>query len=137
MQGTCLCGCGTTTEPASQNSARRGWVKGQPVRYAPGHWARHGQREPLTQKWTVDETTGCWVWQRARLDGYGYFKPVGASQNVRAHRYIYEHERGSIGSGLTLDHLCRNRACVNPDHLEPVTIRENTLRGNTVTGDNA
>jgi len=46
-----------------------------------------------------------------------------------AHRAVYESERGPIPEGMTLDHLCRNRGCVNPDHLEPVTNRENILRG--------
>lgn len=48
-----------------------------------------------------------------------------------AHRVVYEHELGPIPAGLTLDHLCRVRSCVNPAHLEPVTIGVNVLRGNT------
>lgn len=54
-----------------------------------------------------------------------------------AHRVYYEARFGPIPAGLQLDHLCRNRGCVNPDHLEPVTCRENLMRGHTVAAANA
>ena len=54
-----------------------------------------------------------------------------------AHRFVYEAERGPIPSGLTLDHKCRVRQCVNPAHLEPVTLAENILRGNGWSGRHA
>jgi hypothetical protein len=70
---------------------------------------------------------GCWEWTGAHLkDGYSRFKVDG--RTVLAHRCAYELAVGPIPDGLTLDHLCRNRGCVNPAHLEPVTQRENTMR---------
>lgn len=72
----------------------------------------------------------CWVWTGGSFrDGYGQFHPYGWRRKVQAHRYAYELLVGPIPEGLTLDHLCRNRSCVNPHHLEPVTHRVNILRG--------
>jgi hypothetical protein len=70
----------------------------------------------------------CWEWLACRSDGYGQFYPYHSTA-VLAHRYSYELLVGPIPDGLQLDHLCRNRACVNPAHLEPVTQRVNILRG--------
>lgn len=79
--------------------------------------------------WSKVVPTGfCWEWQGTiSVYGYGAIK----QNNVRkvAHRVAYEYLVGTIPEGLVLDHLCRNRRCVNPDHLEPVSIAENTLRG--------
>lgn len=69
----------------------------------------------------------CWEWQGTRQkNGYGALRAGG--KTVRAHRYSYEAFIGSIPEGLQIDHLCRNRPCVNPWHMEPVTARENTRR---------
>ncbi len=78
--------------------------------------------------------SGCWEWLLCLdPDGYGFFK-IGSHtdrtrKQVRAHRWSYEHFVGPIPRGLQIDHLCRNRACVNWQHLEPVTGAINTKRG--------
>ena len=72
--------------------------------------------------------SGCWLWTGSiRSDGYGVTGIMGPPR--LAHRLVYELERGDIPPGMVLDHLCRVRCCVNPDHLEVVTIAENTRRG--------
>lgn len=79
---------------------------------------------------------GCWLWHAAlSTTGYGKYSHEGVVS--QAHRVAYEDAKGPIPAGLDLDHLCRVRACVNPDHLEPVTRRVNTLRGETVAAANA
>lgn len=75
---------------------------------------------------------GCIEW-RAGTNGIGYgilrLSPDEGSRRVYAHRWFYEHYRGPIPAGAHIDHLCRNTLCVNYEHLEPVTQKENTLRG--------
>lgn len=79
--------------------------------------------------------TGCWVWMGSlSRSGYAIGRPEGVS--VRVHRWLYKKLNGDIGD-LTLDHLCRNRCCINPSHLEPVTQKENVLRGIGATAENA
>lgn len=76
----------------------------------------------------VDTRGDCWEWTASRTPaGYGKFA-IGGNMLATAHRWAYECLVGPIPDGLVLDHLCRNRRCVNPDHLEPVTWQENLDR---------
>lgn len=92
-----------------------------------------GKRPRLTLEerfWAkVQRTDSCWVWTGALTHkGYGVFHDYG-NRTIQSHCFAYEHFVGSIPGDLEIDHLCRNRACVNPAHLEPVTHRTNILRG--------
>jgi hypothetical protein len=75
-----------------------------------------------------EPNSGCWLWT-GRLNRYGYGHAIFDRKLQLAHRVAYTLFKGSIPSGLQLDHLCRVRCCINPDHLEPVTNKENLSRG--------
>jgi len=75
-----------------------------------------------------DPNSGCWLWT-GTLGEKGYGQIDIEDKTRRAHRVTYELFKGPILPGLEPDHKCRTRACVNPDHLEPVTHRENVMRG--------
>jgi hypothetical protein len=76
-----------------------------------------------------EPNSGCWFWMGSGdARGYGHFSPRD-SLIVTAHRWAYEYFAGPIPPGLDLDHKCRVPCCVNPDHLEPVTRKENVRRG--------
>jgi hypothetical protein len=120
--GYCHCGCGERTKIAERTARDRGHVAGQPLRYIKGHNTRLAPAEYVAQDRGF--ATPCWIWQR-RVNEKGY----GHGNNGLAHRAYYEALHGKLPVGLVLDHLCRVRACVNPDHLEPVTNAENIQRG--------
>lgn len=76
----------------------------------------------------IDFSDGCWNWAWS-LDKHGYSQVRKDGTTRRAHRVVYEILVGDVAEGLDLDHLCRNRKCVRPEHLEPVTRSTNLQRG--------
>jgi hypothetical protein len=101
-------------------------------------WPARTLEERLLEKIAVDVETGCWLWT-AYTDpaGYGRIATSAQPNPELAHRVSYRLYVGPIPEGLTLDHLCRVRRCVNPAHLEPVTLAENKRRGESLAAQNA
>src|SRR5690606_8256446 len=115
------------TQPVSKNGAGcaqecvggGGGVMANAVSYVRGVAAAE-LRERITQKVAINSETGCWEWTGAKHRlGYGVMR-YGPRHlgNAPAHRVSFEAHRGPIPEGMVLDHLCRVRGCVNPEHLE-------------------
>lgn len=138
MTGLCECGCGNPAPISNQNRRQRGIFKGQPVRFIRGHAVRGRvlptRRQLRESDYRVEDrghSTECWIWQGFEHPrGYGLVTMNGRSVSV--HRAYYREYVGPIPTGLVLDHLCRVKLCVNPDHLEAVTQTENVRRGRAV-----
>lgn len=118
----------------------RGWCQMHYMR-----WWTHG--DPLTVKrfhgtaeerfWRAVDASGvCWEWTGFLTEGYGRFQP-SVGQTVSTHLWAYRTLVGPVPDGMELDHRCRNRCCVNPDHLQPVTKVINILRGGSPHAVNA
>lgn len=116
------------------------------LRYAAKRLAMgFGPKQKLTpwemcrDRYVPEPNTGCWLWLGfVGTDGYGrvsFRTPKGVSRS--AHRFFYTMRYGEIPLNLQIDHKCRVRSCVNPDHLEAVSARENVLRGIGLTANNA
>lgn len=94
--------------------------------------------ERLAAKIELDPATGCLNFTGSvSRNGYGQIYGGKRGQQLRTHRVAYELARGPVPEGLVLDHLCRNRRCCNPDHMEVVTNGENVRRGDGITATNA
>lgn len=92
----------------------------------------------LERKIAPEPNTGCWLWMgKTNAAGYGIVCNRDGFIERKAHRVVYETLCAPIPAGLQIDHLCRMRCCVNPDHMEVVTNRVNTLRGVGPTAVNA
>lgn len=88
-------------------------------------------QERIMTRVVADPGTGCWLWEGTQQKGYGRISMLrdGGGRADLVHRVMYEASVGPISEGMQLDHLCRRHECVRPEHLEPVTPRDNTRRG--------
>jgi hypothetical protein len=93
---------------------------------------------PMDRFWSyVNKVPGaCWQWTGPKSGaGYGYF--TDKREKISAHRLSYEIAKGKIADGLVIDHLCRNTLCVNPDHLDAVSVKVNIIRGTSPSAKNS
>ena len=90
-------------------------------------------KDRFDEKWMPEPNTGCWLWV-ASIGSHGYGQIHANGYPVLAHRLSYEMHRETIPEGMTIDHLCRQKVCVNPDHMETVTLAENLRRADHKAG---
>lgn len=127
----------TSEDRENQREHQRAYDREWKKRWRLSHPRPRKKRKPVEQRFfaKIEKTDSCWTWRGAKLpNGYGRFYADG--RLVYAHRFSFFLKHGCYPR-YTIDHLCRNRSCVNPEHLEDVTIRENTLRGDSVAAKNA
>lgn len=90
------------------------------------------------ERLTVGGLAVCWEWKGPKdAKGYGLLWDTPGKRSRRVHQVVYDIYIGEMPEGMQVDHLCRNKSCANPAHLEAVTPRENTLRGDGPTAQNA
>lgn len=109
------------------------WAPQDPATFAARYWALVDKNGPVPEH--RPDLGPCWPWKGQLTKGHGWLPWVAKYRG--AHRFGYELANGPVPQGFELDHLCRNRACQNPGHMEPVTSRENTLRGEGITARHA
>jgi len=102
-----------------------------PVREDKGAYSKWSAGSPdirfyMNLDWSKTEQDGCWIWAGACRGAYPNMT-VG-DRTISAHKWVYQKHRGPIPKGFHIDHLCRNKHCVNPNHLEAVPLQVNVLR---------
>jgi hypothetical protein len=115
------------------------WLAFEKSKYCSPECAKHGQQQTIDMLFSrvrIDALTDCHVWiGEHKQDGYGRARFQGRKQLV--HRIVWEYKHGPVPEGLQLDHLCRNTACCNPDHLRAVTQKVNVLASDNLCALNA
>jgi hypothetical protein len=130
----CKCGCGETTAIISKTNHAQGRIKGRPNDFVYGHHNRRPRPERRLGlgRWTELEwgyVTPCHIWTGPlSKSGCGQVRDPATGRTRDAYVMVWEARHGPVPEGLELDHLCRVRACVREDHLEPVTHAENMRR---------
>ena len=119
--GLCACGCGGATSRWKYTLIKIGVKRGDFRVFIKGHTNKVSD---LSTRYVVDQYSGCWEWT-GHIANSGY----GRLGRKWAHRVSYESSGLVIPDGKQLDHLCRNRKCINPTHLEPVSPATNSRRG--------
>jgi hypothetical protein len=121
----CECGCGKLAPITRRAIKKRGYRKGERMRFINGHNTRRDQAAQFAAKVTIDPDTGCHLWTGA-IDsaGYGNFHTGMAGGTRKAHRFAYERRFGKLEGSTHLHHTCRNSRCVNPGHLLPMSPAE-------------
>jgi hypothetical protein len=126
-EGRCFCGCGSVTRVAKSADRRHGTVKGQHKRFVRGHQRRIADQARYKVE-MKGYSTPCWLWL-GYVGAHGY----GHTGTALAHRCFYEKYVGPIPKGHVIHHACSVKICVNPEHLRPVSKRENaSLAGRAV-----
>lgn len=133
--GYCHCGCGNKTNIAKQNEKRRGYIKGQPVKFCHGHFPSRklSPEQLIISFWSRVNKNGsipahmphlgkCWEWTGTSRDKHGY----GDFHGSRSHRVSWELANGTIPNGLWVLHKCDNPKCIRPEHLFLGTPYDNT-----------
>ena len=137
--GFCQCGCGGKTRQITHTDRWRGEVHGEYRRFINHHNRRVGDDQRFDGRYVVEDCgyeSSCWVWRGVMKPNtnYGRFTVYvsGRRHQWQAHRWSYTRFVGEIPDGMDIDHLCGNPSCVNPEHLEPVTNRENRRRAGQI-----
>ena len=124
--GLCHCGCGGNAPVAPRNNKFYKWIKGKPKRYIAGHGCSRINKPYLIEDRGYESP--CWIWEFS-LTSQGYASVEFGGKKHYVHRINYQKFVGSIPEGYELDHLCENRCCVNPYHLEPADAQRECEEG--------